>query len=165
MSRVLTHLLRLKGCCLDVLHSRFVRWTKPLTPSLLIGSLADLGRSKSQLLAENALLRKPLIILNRQVKRCCHRIWWIIRSAPVNAFRADFPFIQPSREVASSCSSPPPSALSFTVPPLPFRGAPSRFRGSQKAEHGTGGRGEQRTSPAVHRRFVFPAAIAGVRCR
>jgi Asp-tRNA(Asn)/Glu-tRNA(Gln) amidotransferase A subunit family amidase len=93
------------------------------------------------------------------------RIWWIIRSAPVNAFRADFPFIQPSREVASSCSSPPPSALSFTVPPLPFRGAPSRFRGSQKAEHGTGGRGEQRTSPAVHRRFVFPAARASVRCR
>jgi hypothetical protein len=39
------------------------------------------------------------------------------------------------------------------------------LRGSQQAEHGTGGRGEQRTSHAVHRRFVFPAAMAGVRCR
>jgi hypothetical protein len=73
MSRVLEYLLRLKGCYLDVLHPRFVRWTKPLTPSLLIGSLADLGRSKSQLIAENALLRKPLIILNRQVKRPTYR--------------------------------------------------------------------------------------------
>jgi putative transposase len=69
MARVLTHILRLKGFCLDVLHYRFVRWTKPLTSSLLLGSLADLSRSKSQLIAENALLRKPLIILSRQVKR------------------------------------------------------------------------------------------------
>jgi hypothetical protein len=41
MGRVLTHLLRLKGCCLDVLHPRFVRWTKLLTPSLLLGALRD----------------------------------------------------------------------------------------------------------------------------
>jgi transposase InsO family protein len=58
---------------LDVLHHRFVRWTKPLTSSLLLGSLADLSRSKSQLIAENALLRKPLIILSRQVKRPVYR--------------------------------------------------------------------------------------------
>jgi hypothetical protein len=69
MGRVFLPLLRLKGFCLDVLHSRLVRWTKPLTPSLLLETLTDLGRSKSQLLAENALLRKPLIILRRQVKR------------------------------------------------------------------------------------------------
>jgi putative transposase len=73
MSRVLEYLLRLKGCYLDVLHPRFVRWTKPLTPSLLIGSLADLGRSKSQLIAENALLRQQLIILHRQVNRPTYR--------------------------------------------------------------------------------------------
>jgi len=52
-----------------VLHSRIVRWTKPLSTSLLLESLADLSRSKSQLIAENALLRKPLTILHRQVKR------------------------------------------------------------------------------------------------
>jgi hypothetical protein len=69
MGRVFLPLLRLKGFCLDVLHSRIVRWTKPLSTSLLLESLADLGRSKSQLIAENALLRKPLIILSRQVKR------------------------------------------------------------------------------------------------
>ena len=70
MSRILTYLLRLKGCCLDVLHSRFVRRTKPLTPSLLNGAFTDLSRSKSQLLAENTLL---LIILSRQVKRPAYR--------------------------------------------------------------------------------------------
>jgi putative transposase len=69
MARVSTHLLRLKGFCLDVLHSRLACWTKPFTPSLPLGTLTDLGRSKSQLIAENALLRKPLIILRRQVKR------------------------------------------------------------------------------------------------
>jgi len=47
----------------------FVCWTRPLTPSLLLETIADLGRSKSQLMAENALLRQQLIILKRQVKR------------------------------------------------------------------------------------------------
>ena len=69
MDRVFLPLLRLKGFCMDVLHSRFLRWTKPLSTSLLLESLADLSRSKSQLIAENALLRQQLIILHRQVNR------------------------------------------------------------------------------------------------
>ena len=73
MGRDLPHLLRLRGFCLNVLHSCFVRWTKPLTVSLLLGTLTDLGRSKSQLIAENALLRQQLIILRRQVKRPAFR--------------------------------------------------------------------------------------------
>src|SRR5579864_2208136 len=68
MGHVITSLLRLKDC-LDVIHSRFARWTKPLGTSSTLATLYDLGRSKSQLLAENALLRQQLIILNRQVKR------------------------------------------------------------------------------------------------
>jgi len=39
--------------------------------------------------------------------RCCHRIWWIIRPAPSNAYQAGFPFIRPSREAVSSSRSPP----------------------------------------------------------
>src|SRR5438105_13670140 len=54
---------------MDVLPPRFLQWTKPLSTSLLLETLADLGRSKSQLIAENALLRQQLIILRRQVKR------------------------------------------------------------------------------------------------
>ena len=52
-----------------MLRSRFARWTKPLTTSLLLETVADLNRSKSELIAENALLRQQLIILRRQVKR------------------------------------------------------------------------------------------------
>jgi hypothetical protein len=74
VGRVFTHLLQLRGVCLDVLHSRFLSWTKPLTSSLLLETLADLGRSKAELIAENALLRQQLIILSRQVKRpACSR--------------------------------------------------------------------------------------------
>jgi hypothetical protein len=43
MDRVFIPLLRLKGFCLDVLHSRLVRWTKPLSTSLPLETLADLG--------------------------------------------------------------------------------------------------------------------------
>ena len=51
------------------LRARCVHWTKPLTSSLPLGTIADLGRSKSELIAENALLRQQLIMLKHQVKR------------------------------------------------------------------------------------------------
>ena len=69
MAGILTHLRRLKNGCLDALSSCFIRWTKPPTSSLPLQTLADLGRSKSELVAENALLRQQLIILRREVKR------------------------------------------------------------------------------------------------
>ena len=50
------------------LHHAFKTWTKPTKPSQLLVTLADLNRSKSELMAENALLRQQLIILNRQSK-------------------------------------------------------------------------------------------------
>ncbi len=66
---VLLYLKWLIRICLDRLHTRLVRWTRPLTPSLLLGTIANLGRSKSELIAENALLRQQLIMLKRQVQR------------------------------------------------------------------------------------------------
>ena len=45
------------------------QWTRPLVSRLLLGSLADMTRSRADLVAENALLRQQLIILRRQVKR------------------------------------------------------------------------------------------------
>ena len=69
MAGVLTSLRRLKDGCLHALSSRLTRWTKPLTSSLPLQILADLSRSKSELVAENALLRHQLTILQRQVKR------------------------------------------------------------------------------------------------
>ena len=69
MAGIVTHLRQLKNSCLDALTSRLTRWTKPLVTSLPLATLTDLGRSKSELIAENALLRQQLIILKRQVKR------------------------------------------------------------------------------------------------
>ena len=69
MNPLLSSLKQLFHLCLDRLHSRFVLWTRPLKASLLLGTLADLGRSKSELMAENALLRHQLIVLKRHVKQ------------------------------------------------------------------------------------------------
>jgi putative transposase len=66
---ILSRLKRLVGTSVKVLCARSVHWTKPLSSSLPLGTLADLGRSKSELIAENALLRQQLIMLKRQVKR------------------------------------------------------------------------------------------------
>ena len=55
--------------CLQSLHHSYITWITPGPTSLLLGTLFDLCRSKSELVAENALLRVPLIILRRQVKR------------------------------------------------------------------------------------------------
>jgi hypothetical protein len=62
---IIIFVTRLTGVCLQSLHHRFVAWTKPDTTSLLLGTLTDLARCKYKLVAENALLRKPLIILRR----------------------------------------------------------------------------------------------------
>ncbi len=66
---ILTFITRLISFCLQSLHHRFVDWTTPSAPSLMLGTVTDLARSKSELVAENALLRQQLIILRRQVKR------------------------------------------------------------------------------------------------
>jgi hypothetical protein len=112
MGRVLTYLLWLKGCCLDVLHFRFVRWTKPATHSFLIGSLTDLGRSKSQLIAENALLRHQLIILRRQVKRpACtkkDRVLLVLLARWVRTWQQTLFIVQPETRLARAAGALPP---------------------------------------------------------
>ena len=45
------------------------RGTKPSSTSLPLRTVADLARSKPQVIAENLLLRQQLVVLNRSVKR------------------------------------------------------------------------------------------------
>jgi putative transposase len=66
---ILAFIKRLTCMCLQSLQHRFVDWTKPSNTSFLLGAVTDLARSKSELVAENALLRQQLNILRRQVKR------------------------------------------------------------------------------------------------
>jgi len=99
MTGVLTHLRQLKDGCWHALLSRFARWTKPLTFSLPLQTLADLNRSKSELVAENALLRQQLIILRRQVKRpACtktDRVLLVLLARLVRAWQHAILIVQP----------------------------------------------------------------------
>jgi hypothetical protein len=60
---ILTFIKRLSDVCHEALTHCFVDWTKPDTASLPLVTLTDLARSKTELVAENALLRKPCITL------------------------------------------------------------------------------------------------------
>ena len=67
MHWIVTFSKRLTRICFQTLHHRFVDWIQPSTTSLMLGTMIDLARSKSELVAENALLRQQLIILRRHV--------------------------------------------------------------------------------------------------
>ncbi len=90
---------RLTRFCLRSLHHRYVAWTKPDTTSLMQGMLTDLARSKSQLVAENALLRQQLIIIRRQVKRpACtkaDRLLLVLLARAVQAWKQALFIVQP----------------------------------------------------------------------
>jgi putative transposase len=92
-------LKRLVGTSVNFLRTCFVNWTAPLTSSLPLGTLADFGRSKSELMAENALLRQQLIILKRQVKRpACtkrDRLLLVLLARAVQAWKQTLLIVQP----------------------------------------------------------------------
>jgi transposase InsO family protein len=63
---------QIKSCVVRVvrkIEQRFQQWTKPNHAFLVVGTLADVTRGKGELIAENALLRQQVIILQRQTKR------------------------------------------------------------------------------------------------
>src|SRR5947208_111267 len=66
----------------SLLDEAFRQLTQPARSSLLFGTAADLPLSRAQLLAENALLRQQLIVLQRQVKRPrlspADRFWFLL---------------------------------------------------------------------------------------
>ncbi len=92
-------LKRLVATSVKVLCTRFIYWIKPFTSSLPLGTLADLTRSKPELMMENALLRQQLIILKRQVKRpaCTQtdRILLVLLARVVRAWKQALFIVQP----------------------------------------------------------------------
>ncbi len=99
MSRVLISIKQLVYSCFHLLQHNFLHWTRPLNTSLLLGTLTDLARGKSERVAENALLRKPLIILRRQSKRpvCTKRdrILLVLLAKAVRTWRQALLIVQP----------------------------------------------------------------------
>jgi hypothetical protein len=92
-------LKRLVVPSVNVLRTRFVQWTTPLTSSLPLATFADLASSKSELMTENALLRQQLIMLKRQVKRpACtkrDRLLLMLLARGVRAWKQALFIVQP----------------------------------------------------------------------
>jgi hypothetical protein len=101
---ILSHLKRLVVPSVKGLCARFLQWTKPLTSSLPFGTLTDLGRSKAELVAENALLRHQLIMLNRQVKRPpvtrADRILLVLLARLVRTWQQTLVIVRPETRLA-----------------------------------------------------------------
>ncbi len=81
------------------IQGRFSRWIKPRTTSLLLGTFADITRGKSELLAENALLRYQLVILRRQIKRPVYkkrdRLLLVLLAGMVRTWKQALFLVQP----------------------------------------------------------------------
>ena len=67
--RILNRFQSVVPCGLQSVVQVVSRWTKPRAASLPLSTIADLARSKPQLIAENLLLRQQLVVLTRSVKR------------------------------------------------------------------------------------------------
>jgi hypothetical protein len=68
-ARAFHRLLAVARPAAQVLRRRLLSATKPVPASVMADTLADLVRTKPELIAENALLRQQLIIVRRSVKR------------------------------------------------------------------------------------------------
>ena len=99
MSRVLIRLRRSISSCFHSLQPLILKWTKPSHTSLLLGTVMDLARGKSELVAENALLRQQLIVLRRQIKRPIYtktdRLLLVLLTRAVQAWRQALIIVQP----------------------------------------------------------------------
>jgi len=84
-----------------LLNDRFVAWTTPDTTSFLLLTLIDVTRSKSDLVAENALLR-------RQVKRpACtktDRMLLVLLARIVRTWKQALFIVQPETRLALASS-------------------------------------------------------------
>jgi transposase InsO family protein len=69
LAHPLQRLLAIGRQIAQAIHRRLATATRPAAATLIAGALADATRSRTALIAENALLRQQLIILRRSVKR------------------------------------------------------------------------------------------------
>ncbi len=99
MSCILISLRRSISPRFHLLQRLILTWTTPPHSSLLPGTVMDLARGKSELVAENALLRQQLIILRRQIKRPrfrqTDRILLVLLARAVRTWRQALLIVQP----------------------------------------------------------------------
>jgi putative transposase len=64
-SQVIAKVRQVLQSSLQFIQQKVRTWTKPNTLTVAVGALADMTRTKPELIAENALLRQQLIVLER----------------------------------------------------------------------------------------------------
>jgi transposase InsO family protein len=83
----------------QAIQRRLVTATRPSSARLVVDTLADLPRSKGELIAENALLRQQLLVLRRSVTRVqctpTDRTVLVLLASRVRAWRQALLIVQP----------------------------------------------------------------------
>jgi putative transposase len=75
------------------------RWTKPDGHDLVLNTVLDLTRSKSELVLENMLLRQQMIVLRRQVRRPARterdRVLFVLLASRLRSWKQALVIVQP----------------------------------------------------------------------
>ncbi len=67
--QVLSQVVNIAHTIVKNVERRFKAWTEPSSDSMVGGVVADLVKSKPQVILENAFLRQQVIVLKRQIAR------------------------------------------------------------------------------------------------
>src|SRR5215216_5842225 len=129
---------------------RLAAATKPAAPPLVVGTLADLARSRPALVAENAMLRQQLPILRRSVTRprCtpADRALLVLLASRARAWRQALLLVQPEtvlrwhRQLFRRCwrrksrvkGSPKPKVAPETIALIRQMAAANRLWGAER---------------------------------
>jgi putative transposase len=153
---MLAHLLErvrpLAHTAIHALERCIVRWTRPAPPTSLVrGTVADLVRSRPDLVAENALLRQQLVVLARTAKRPrltrADRPLLVLLASRARAWRQALLIVQPEtllrwhregfRLVWRWRSAPrprPPRAAPETIALIRRMARENRLRGAERIQ-------------------------------
>lgn len=120
MTRLATSLLLFLASPISFAQDWFLRWTQPPRQSLVLATVADLARSKSELIAENAVPRHKLVILTRQVQHPRFtrqdRFLLVFLASRVRTWKQAFLILKP--DTCSGGSSRPAVARNFQPRPV-----------------------------------------------
>src|SRR5919202_1187338 len=148
--RPLRRLLTAGLAAARALRRRLETATSPAAAPLLTGALADLARTKPELIAENAFLRQQLILLRRGVKRprCtpADRALLVLLASRVRAWRQALLIVQPEtvlrwhrhgfrlfwQRKSRSRSAPPPKVAAETIALIRELAAANRLWGAER---------------------------------
>lgn len=82
-----------------MLQQTFLHFTQPSRHSLALSLVSDLPRSKTQLIADNALLRQQLIVLHRQIRKPrftqSNRLWLVVLASRIQNWKDAWRILKP----------------------------------------------------------------------